>query len=82
VQAKDFAAVVVPGGASAAAIAGEPRMAGFLKAAAAAGALLAGTAEGAATVAGAAAKDARLVTAPSTNALPEFSRALIQALTR
>jgi protease I len=82
VQAKAFAAVFVPGGASATFIAGEPRMAGFLKEAASAGALLAATAEGVAALKAAGGKDGRMVTAPSANGLPEFSRALIQALTR
>ena len=92
-QAKDFAAVIVPGGESAERISREPRMVRFIVDAAAAGALLAATAEGIAVLAAAdvrgkrvgrdgepVIRDARLITARSTNDLPAFSRALLEAL--
>jgi protease I len=82
VQAQDFAAVLVPGGRSAKLIAEEPRMLGFIKEAAAAGALLAPLAEGMAAIRAAGAKDQRMVSARSTNELPAFCKALFEALGR
>jgi protease I len=92
-QARDFAAVIVPGGESAARISREARMMRFIADAAAAGALLAATAEGIAVLAAAdvrgrrvgrdgdaVIRDGRLITARSTNDLPAFSRALLEAL--
>ncbi len=83
-QAKpaDYAAVFVPGGASGKFIAEEARMQAFIRDAAAAGALLAATAEGATAIKAAAATGARQVTARTTNELPEFCKALFQALKR
>lgn len=80
VKAKDFSAVIVPGGRSAKIIAEEPRMVAFLKEAAANGALLGAISEGstALSAAGASAK----VTARTTDQLPEFCRSLFQALGR
>jgi protease I len=92
-QAKDFAAVIVPGGASAERISREPRMVRFIADAAAAGALVAATAEGVAVLAPAdvrgkrvgrdgdpVIRDGRLITARSTDNLPAFCRALFEAL--
>jgi protease I len=76
----EFAAVLVPGGAAAKAVGADSRMQGFLRAAASAGALLAGTAEGAAAIAAAGGKDVRTLTARSTDDLPEFCKALFRAL--
>ena len=78
VQAKDYGAVIVPGGRSAKIVAEEPRMLRFIKDAAASGALLAAISEGASafSAAGVTAK----ITARSTNELPEFCRSLFQAL--
>jgi protease I len=78
VQAKDFGAVLIPGGASAKYIAEEPRMQRFIKDAAAGGALLAAIAEGATALSAAGVKGS--VTAKTTNDLPAFCRALFQAL--
>jgi putative intracellular protease/amidase len=80
VHAKDFTAVIVPGGRSAKIIAEEPRMVRFVKEAAAGGALLAAIAEGttAVTAAGATAT----MSARSTDQLPEFCRSLFDALAR
>jgi protease I len=78
VQAKDFGAVLIPGGASAKHIAEEPRMQRFIKDAAAGGALLAAIAEGATALSAAGVKGS--VTAKTTNDLPAFCRALFQAL--
>jgi len=78
VQAKDFGALIMPGGASAKYLAEEPRMQRFIKDAAANGALLAAIAEGATALSAAGAKPA--VSAKSTNDLPAFCRALFQAL--
>ena len=78
VQAKDFGAVLIPGGASAKFIAEEPRMQRFIKDAASNGALLAAIAEGATALNAAGAKAA--VSAKSTNALPAFCRALFERL--
>jgi len=83
-QAKgaDYAGVFVPGGASAKFIAEEPRMQAFIRDAAAAGAFLASTSEGATAIKAAGAKGAREVTARGTNDLPEFCKALFAALAR
>jgi protease I len=78
VQAKDFGAVFIPGGASGKFIAEEPRMQRFIKDAAAGGALLAAIAEGTTALSAAGAKAA--VSAKTTNDLPTFCRALFQAL--
>ena len=78
VQAKDFGAVLIPGGASAKFIAEEPRMQRFIRDAAANGALLAAIAEGATALSAAGAKAS--VSAKSTNDLPAFCRALFTAL--
>lgn len=78
VQAKDFGAVFVPGGASAKFIAEEPRMQRFIKDAAANGALLAAIAEGTQALSAAGAKAA--VSAKTTNDLPAFCRSLFEAL--
>ena len=78
VQAKDFGAVLIPGGASAKFIAEEPRMQRFIRDAAANGALLAAIAEGVAAMSAAGAKAS--VSAKSTNDLPAFCRALFTAL--
>ena len=78
VQAKDFGAVFIPGGASAKFIAEEPRMQRFIKDAAAGGALMAAIAEGNTAVSAAGAKAA--VSAKTTNDLPAFCRSLFQAL--
>src|SRR6266850_1093336 len=67
VQAKDFGAVIVPGGRSAKTIAEEPRMQRFIKDAAAAGALLAAIAEGITALSAAGTKPA--VSAKTTNDL-------------
>jgi protease I len=77
-QSKDFGALIVPGGRSAKTIAEEPRMQRFIKEAAAAGALVAATAEGVTALNAAGVKGT--VTARTTNELPEFCRALLQAL--
>src|SRR5260370_13860304 len=63
-QAKDFTAVIVPGGGAAAHIAGEPRMLRFIADAAAQGALLGATADGVAPLAAAGAPAGRGVPAP------------------
>jgi protease I len=78
VQAKDYGAVVIPGGRSARIVAEEPRMLRFIKEAAANGALLAAISEGASafSAAGVTAK----LSARSTDQLPEFCRSLFQAL--
>ena len=78
VQASDFGAVLVPGGASAKFIAEEPRMQRFIKDAAAGGALLAAIAEGATALGAAGAKPA--VSAKTTDELPQFCRALFERL--
>ena len=78
VQAKDFSAVIIPGGESAKYIAGEPRMQRFIKDAAAGGALLAATAEGVTALTAAGVKGE--VSANSANDLPAFCRALFEAL--
>jgi protease I len=80
VQARDFAAVLVPGGRSAKIIAEEPRMVRFIKEAAANGALVAAIAEGATALSAAGAN--ATVSARSTDQLPEFCRSLFQALGR
>jgi protease I len=77
-QAKDFGAVLIPGGASAKFIAEEPRMQRFIKDAAAGGALMAAIAEGNTALSAAGAKAA--VSAKTTNDLPAFCRSLFQAL--
>lgn len=78
VQAKDFGAVLVPGGRSAKTIAEEPRMQRFIKDAAAAGALMAALAEGMTALTAAGVKG--VVTAKSTDDLPQFCRSLFKAL--
>ena len=78
VQARDFGAVFIPGGQSAKHIAEEPRMQRFIKDAAAAGALLAATAEGVTALSAAGVKGA--ITAKTTNELPTFCRAFFEAL--
>lgn len=80
VQAKDFSAVIVPGGRAAKIIAEEARMVGFIKDAAANGALLAAISDGSRAL-GAAGASAK-VAARSTDQLPEFCRSLFQALAR
>ena len=77
-QAKDFGAVIVPGGRSAKTIAEEPRMQRFIKEAASAGAIMAATAEGVTALSAAGVKPA--VSVRSTNELPEFCRALFASL--
>jgi protease I len=62
-QAKDFTAVIVPGGGAAAHIAGEPRMLRFIADAAAQGALLGATADGVVALAAAGALAGRRVAA-------------------
>src|SRR5438874_167918 len=78
VQAMDFGAVFIPGGASGKFIAEEARMQRFIKDAAAGGALLAAIAEGSTALSAAGAKAA--VGAKTTNELPAFCRALFEAL--
>lgn len=78
VQAKDFSALFIPGGQSAKYIAEEPRMQRFIKDAAAAGALLAATAEGVTALSAAGVKP--VISGRSANDLPEFCRALFRAL--
>jgi len=107
-QAKDFSAVIVPGGGTAGQIAVDPRMLRFIAESARAGALLGATAGGVRVLAAAGVlagkrvaaheemgdelrrvdavcvgqpvvTDVRLITARSTNDLPEFGRALFGA---
>ena len=78
VQAKDFGAVIVPGGASGKYLAEEPRMQRFIKDAAAGGALLAAIAEGVTALSAAGVKGS--VTVKTTNELPAFCRAFFEAL--
>ena len=79
-KADEFAAVFVPGGAAGKAIASDPRMQAFIRAAAGAGALLAAIAEGGAAIGEAGGKGVRTLTARSTDDLPEFCKALFRAL--
>ncbi|TMH62544.1 MAG: hypothetical protein E6H57_18595 [Betaproteobacteria bacterium] len=78
VQAKDFGAVIVPGGASGKYLAEEPRMQRFIKDAAAGGALLTAIAEGVTALSAAGVKGS--VTVKTTNELPAFCRAFFEAL--
>jgi|SRR5688572_16893846 len=80
VQAKDFGAVIVPGGQSGKTIAEEPRMQRFIKDAAAGGALLAAIAEGNTALGAAGVSGPRVISARSTNELPDFCRSLFAAL--
>src|SRR2546428_7032289 len=77
VQAKDFGAVFIPGGASAKYLAEEPRMQRFIKEAAAGGALLAAIAEGVTALSAAGVKGS--VTVKTTNELPAFCRPFFKA---
>src|SRR5438477_8081126 len=78
VQAKDFGALIIPGGASAKYLAEEPRMQRFIKDAAANGALLAAIAEGNTALSAAGVRAA--VSAMSTNHLPAFCRTFFEVL--
>ena len=78
VQAADFGAVIVTGGASVNRIVENERMIGFLREAAKNGALLASISNGVKAFEKAGARPA--VAVKNTDSLPEFCRALFQAL--
>lgn len=78
VQAKDFGAVIVSGGASVDRLIENPAMIAFIKEAAKQGALLASVSNGAKAFAAAGARAA--VSAPSTDGLPDFCKNLLRAL--
>jgi len=80
VKGQDYGAVIVIGGRSAKIVAEDAKMIRFIKDAAANGALLAAIPEGASAISAAGATPK--IAARSTNELPEFCRALFQAMSQ
>jgi protease I len=78
VQGRNFTVVIVPGGRSAQRLAEEPRMVAFVEQAADDGALLTSIAEGDTLLS--AARRSAGISARTTDDLPQFCRALFEAL--